>query len=203
MRTITRETAINILVDNDINDIIDDHNNHNDHSYINDLLRMGMKGYDNMTLEELQSEYDCSIVDMDKSTPAKIVEDLETAVDITMVGYDLIGNLGYRFGSIDGDDSWVRLRSFEYDTKVDIELYFVPADHLVASCTYFHNEREIFDTLLNNDKITYDSMECVVETITKLTEKGWLMGETSESCDIIKFTKDGVHLFIIAHDDSL
>jgi hypothetical protein len=52
-----RTEAISDLIYNDIDTIINDHYNHNDHSYINDIMRCGFKGYDNLTNKELEDEY--------------------------------------------------------------------------------------------------------------------------------------------------
>jgi hypothetical protein len=51
----TREEMIDFLVDDDIDAVIADHSV-GDYSYLADMLHMGMKGYDNFTLEELQAE---------------------------------------------------------------------------------------------------------------------------------------------------
>ena len=51
-----RERVINLIVDDDINMIIDDHSV-NDDSYVNDIFRIGFKGYDNFTNDQLIIEY--------------------------------------------------------------------------------------------------------------------------------------------------
>jgi hypothetical protein len=74
MKKITRETATNLLVDNDINTIVDDHNNGNDHSYINDIMRCGFKGYENLTIEELQVEFNATLVESGKCEAVTITD---------------------------------------------------------------------------------------------------------------------------------
>lgn len=53
---LVRETAISDLIDNEIKTIVNDAES-SDNSYINDIFRIGFKGYDNFTNEELASEY--------------------------------------------------------------------------------------------------------------------------------------------------
>lgn len=75
-----RTEAVSDLVYNDIDTIINDHNNHGDHSYINDIMCGGFKGYDNLTNEELQEEYNETFgmkAEHDKTTfdPIVVVND--------------------------------------------------------------------------------------------------------------------------------
>lgn len=56
IKTIGREQAISDLIDNEIK-TIQEGDAANDHSYINDIFRMGFKGYDNFTDAELEVEY--------------------------------------------------------------------------------------------------------------------------------------------------
>ncbi len=55
-RKIGREQAISEIMDNEIKTILEDAE-HKDFSYVNDIFRMGFKGYDNFTDEELATEY--------------------------------------------------------------------------------------------------------------------------------------------------
>jgi len=52
----TKSEIIDSIIDNDIDNIVESHG-WDDHSYIADLLRDGMKGYENFTDQELIDEY--------------------------------------------------------------------------------------------------------------------------------------------------
>lgn len=56
IKKIGREQAISELIDNEIKSILKD-SEYKDYSYINDIFRGGLKGYDNFTNEELAAEY--------------------------------------------------------------------------------------------------------------------------------------------------
>jgi hypothetical protein len=51
-----RDKAVNALISDDINDIIVSKEYYNDESYIDNILRVGFKGYEHMTDDELMQE---------------------------------------------------------------------------------------------------------------------------------------------------
>ena len=109
----------------------------------------------------------------------------------------------YDFSNIDGDSSWVRLRSYADEVCVDVELNICPDKYFDKHCSLDQNESQIDTLLLNNESVGGESREVVTESIFKLLNKGWLLAKSNETGEVVNLTKNGLNLYIICYTDGL
>jgi hypothetical protein len=109
----------------------------------------------------------------------------------------------YDFSNIDGDSSWVRLRSQASEVSVDVEISICPDKYFDKHCNLEQEEHQIDALLLDNESVGGESREVVTESIFKLVNKGWLLAKSNESGEVVNLTKNGLNLYIICYTDDL